>query len=139
MSGSCHLDRALNIKIGVECQIFVIVIFFNYGQFYNLGQLLVFLGFLNFRTLISSTLFYFLFEHNTHIFLLHCFLRRLLRTKFKNQCIITLPCHLHLLTRSILRLRKQYERKGNNTLLLTKLQIRRQRWRFYSSSSQPRK
>ena len=29
MSGSCHLDRASNVKIGVECQIFVIVIFFN--------------------------------------------------------------------------------------------------------------
>ena len=28
-SGSCHLDRASN---GVECQIFVIFIFFNYGQ-----------------------------------------------------------------------------------------------------------
>ena len=25
MSDSCHLDRALNMKIGVECQIFVIV------------------------------------------------------------------------------------------------------------------
>jgi hypothetical protein len=29
MSGSCHLDRASNVEIGVECQIFVIVIFFN--------------------------------------------------------------------------------------------------------------
>ena len=29
MSGSCHLDRVLNIEIGVECQIFFIVIFFN--------------------------------------------------------------------------------------------------------------
>ena len=25
MSGSCHLDRALDVEIGVECQIFVIV------------------------------------------------------------------------------------------------------------------
>ena len=32
MSGSCHLDRASNVEIGVECQIFVIVIFFNCGQ-----------------------------------------------------------------------------------------------------------
>ena len=32
MSGSCHLDRALNVEIGVECQIFVIVIFFNYDR-----------------------------------------------------------------------------------------------------------
>ena len=29
MSGSCHLDRASNVETGVECQIFVIVIFFN--------------------------------------------------------------------------------------------------------------
>ena len=28
MSGSCHLDRASNVEIGVKCQIFVIVIFF---------------------------------------------------------------------------------------------------------------
>ena len=29
MSGSCHLDRTLNVGIGVECQIFVFDIFFN--------------------------------------------------------------------------------------------------------------
>jgi hypothetical protein len=29
MSGSCHLDRVLNIEIGVECQISFIVIFFS--------------------------------------------------------------------------------------------------------------
>ena len=28
MSGSCHLDRASNVEIAVECQIFVIVILF---------------------------------------------------------------------------------------------------------------
>ena len=40
MSGSCHLDRALNVKIGVECQIFVIVIFFlTAAKFYNLGHI----------------------------------------------------------------------------------------------------
>ena len=33
MSSSCHLDSTLNVKIGVECQIFVITIFFNYSQF----------------------------------------------------------------------------------------------------------
>ena len=32
MSGSCHLDRASNVEIGDECQIFVIVIFFNCGR-----------------------------------------------------------------------------------------------------------
>ena len=32
MSGSCHLDRASSVENGVECQIFVIDIFFNcYG------------------------------------------------------------------------------------------------------------
>ena len=38
MSGSCHLDRASNVEIGVECQIFAIVIFFN-CRFYNLGYI----------------------------------------------------------------------------------------------------
>ena len=32
MSGSCHLDTASNVEIGVECQISVIVIFFNSGR-----------------------------------------------------------------------------------------------------------
>ena len=32
MSGSCHLDRALNVEIGVEYQISVIVIFFTCGR-----------------------------------------------------------------------------------------------------------
>ena len=33
MSGSCHLDRAFNVKIGVECQIFVNVIFLTVVEF----------------------------------------------------------------------------------------------------------
>ena len=37
MSGSCHLDRASNVEIGVECQIFVIVIFFNCSQVLQFG------------------------------------------------------------------------------------------------------
>ena len=37
MSGSCHLDRALNFKFGVECRIFVIVIFFNCRQVLQFG------------------------------------------------------------------------------------------------------
>ena len=37
MSGSCHLDRVLNVEIGVECQIFVIVIFFNCGRVLQFG------------------------------------------------------------------------------------------------------
>ena len=39
MSGSGHLDRALNVEIGVECQIFVIVIFLTMTQFYNVGRI----------------------------------------------------------------------------------------------------
>ena len=37
MYGSCHLDKASNVKIGVECQIFVIVIFFNCGRVLQFG------------------------------------------------------------------------------------------------------
>jgi hypothetical protein len=37
MSGSCHLDRVSNVEIGVECQIFVIVIFFNCGPVLQFG------------------------------------------------------------------------------------------------------
>ena len=36
-SSSCHLERALNVEIGVECQIFVIVSFLIAAKFYNLG------------------------------------------------------------------------------------------------------
>ena len=32
MSDSCHLYRVLNVEIGVECQIFVIVVFLNLGR-----------------------------------------------------------------------------------------------------------
>ena len=39
MSGSCHLDRASNVEIGVECQIFV-VFFLTATEFYNLGHIL---------------------------------------------------------------------------------------------------
>ena len=37
MSGSCHLDRASIVEIGVECQIFVIVIFFDCGRALHSG------------------------------------------------------------------------------------------------------
>ena len=37
MSGSCHLDRVSNVEIGVECQIFVIVIFFNCSRVLQFG------------------------------------------------------------------------------------------------------
>ena len=37
MSDSCHLDRASNVKIGVECQIFVNVIFFNCSRVLQFG------------------------------------------------------------------------------------------------------
>ena len=37
MFGSCHLDRESNVKIGVECQIFVTVIFFNCRRVLKFG------------------------------------------------------------------------------------------------------
>ena len=37
MSDSCHLDRASNVEIDVECQTFVIVTFFNCGQVLQFG------------------------------------------------------------------------------------------------------
>ena len=36
MSGSCHLDRASNVEIGVECQIFVFI-FLNCGRVLQFG------------------------------------------------------------------------------------------------------
>ena len=40
MSGSCHLDSASNVEIGVECQIFVTVIsFLTADEFYNLKHI----------------------------------------------------------------------------------------------------
>ena len=39
MSGSCHLNRASNLEIGVKCQIFVNVIFLTAAEFYNLGHI----------------------------------------------------------------------------------------------------
>ena len=44
MSGSRRLDRVLNVKIGVEFQIFVFVIFFlTVAEFYNFGYIEVIL------------------------------------------------------------------------------------------------
>ena len=37
MSGSCHLDRALNVEVGFEWQIFIIFIFFNCGWILQFG------------------------------------------------------------------------------------------------------
>ena len=37
MSGLCHLIRALDVKIGVESQIFVIIIFFNCRRVLQFG------------------------------------------------------------------------------------------------------
>ena len=40
MSGSCHLDRASNVEIGVECQVFVILLsFLTAAEFYNVGRI----------------------------------------------------------------------------------------------------
>ena len=37
MSGSCHLDRALNVKIDIQCKIFIISIFFNCSWVLQIG------------------------------------------------------------------------------------------------------
>ena len=37
MSDSCHFDRVLNVEIGVECQIFVIAIFFKRSRVLQFG------------------------------------------------------------------------------------------------------
>ena len=39
MFGSCHLDRASIIEIGVECQIFLILILLTADEFCNLGHI----------------------------------------------------------------------------------------------------
>jgi hypothetical protein len=38
MSGSCHLESASNVEICVECQIFVIVIFFTIWGTFTVSQ-----------------------------------------------------------------------------------------------------
>ena len=37
MSGSCRLDSALNVQSSVECEIFVLVIFFNCSRVLQFG------------------------------------------------------------------------------------------------------
>ena len=37
MSGSCHLEKVLNVEIGVEIQIFLIIIFFNCSKVLQFG------------------------------------------------------------------------------------------------------
>ena len=37
MTGSCHLDRVSDVEIDVECQIFVVVVFFNCSQVLQFG------------------------------------------------------------------------------------------------------
>ena len=39
MSGSCHLDRASNVKIGVECKYLLLLSFLTAAKFYNLGHI----------------------------------------------------------------------------------------------------
>ena len=57
MSGSCHFDRASNVRLGVECQIFVIVILLTACEFYNLGHIQGILGCI--KEIIFSNLYYF--------------------------------------------------------------------------------
>ena len=61
MSGSCHLDRVSNVEIGVECQVFVIVIFFNCDWVLQFGaHLRYYKGALTQK--IFSDLYYFRFD-----------------------------------------------------------------------------
>ena len=39
MAGSRHLDRVSNVEIVTECQIFVIIVFFNCGQVLQFGAI----------------------------------------------------------------------------------------------------
>ena len=63
MSGSCHLDGRSNVKIGFECQIFVIVIFLNqvlqfraHSRYYK-GALTQKRSFFYFNVLLSDLIF----------------------------------------------------------------------------------
>ena len=57
-SGSCHLDWASNVEIGVECQIFVIVIFFSLPLSFTIwGTFKISKG--NSKEIIFSALYYF--------------------------------------------------------------------------------
>ena len=38
ITSSCHLDRVWNIEIGVEYEIFVIAIFFNWSRVLQFGE-----------------------------------------------------------------------------------------------------
>ena len=59
MSGSCHLYRVLNVEIGVECQIFVIFIFLNFGRVLQYGaHTRHYMGALTQKRLIFSGLYY---------------------------------------------------------------------------------
>ena len=42
MPGSCHFDRGVNVENGVECLMFVIVIFLNCGRVLQFGALLMY-------------------------------------------------------------------------------------------------
>ena len=59
ISGSCHLDRASNVEIGVECQTFVIFIILTATEFYNLGHIQGIIGCINSKYIMFCNLYYF--------------------------------------------------------------------------------
>ena len=68
MSGSCHLDRASSVKIGVECQIFVIVNFFNCCQVLQLGTVSrYYKGCINSKEIIFSDLYLLTFRSDFRV------------------------------------------------------------------------
>ena len=59
MSDSCHLDRASNVKIGVESQTIVIVIFLTAAEVYKLGYIQGIIRVNNSKEITFSDLYYF--------------------------------------------------------------------------------
>ena len=51
----------MNVEIGVDCQIFVIVIYLTVTEFYNFGQLQGIIGCINSKEMIFYGLYYLIF------------------------------------------------------------------------------
>ena len=60
-SGLCHLDRASNVEIGVDCQLFVIIIFFYCSRILQFrAHSRYYMGALSQKRSFFSDLYYFL-------------------------------------------------------------------------------
>ena len=58
MSGSCHLDKASNVKIGVQCQYLLLLSSLTAAKFYNLGHIQgIIIGCINSNEIIFSELY----------------------------------------------------------------------------------